>query len=62
MEISDAEKLKLSLEGIKAFIEQFPDDPNAKILMEVLWDEILIYNSEESQLPPPQGRGLAQLN
>jgi hypothetical protein len=59
MELSDQEKLKLGLESIKAFIEQFPNDFNAKIVMEVLWDEILNYNSEQSQLPTTlKGRGL----
>jgi hypothetical protein len=48
LEISDSEKLKLGIEGIKAFVEQFPNDANAKILMEVLWDELLIYKSNES--------------
>lgn len=47
MEITDQEKLKLGLESIKSFVEQFPNDFNTKIVMEVLWNELLIYNSEK---------------
>jgi hypothetical protein len=46
MEITDQEKLKLGLESIKSFVEQFPNDLNTKIVMEVLWDELL-YESEK---------------
>ena len=52
MELSDKEKLELGLESIKAFVEQFPNDSNAKIVMEVLWDEILHYNSEKNESLP----------
>ena len=46
MEITDQEKLKLGLESIKSFVEQFPNDFNTKVVMEVLWDELL-YESEK---------------
>jgi hypothetical protein len=47
METTDQEKLKLGLESIKSFVEQFPNDFNTKIVMEVLWNELLLYNSEK---------------
>ena len=55
MDLSDKEKLELGLESIKAFVEQFPDDSNAKIVMEVLWDEILHYDSKKNESLPILG-------
>ena len=48
MELSDEEKLELGLESIKSFLEQFPSDDNAKILIDVMLTEILLYSNNEN--------------
>ena len=61
MEISDKEKLKLSEEGIIAFLGQFPNNTHSNIVLDVLLDEIKYYSEKnrktKNSIPLPGSEG-----